>query len=145
VSLLNTFITRQSQIHRNGLAAHTNHANPFFQRQLYAVTESFKAMGIGVAEASHRALAQVSAQVDLQANLLSFVNTFWVLGLMVLLLVPRPSSCDAPAQKKQRQVPPCTELRRYHSTTQNHGSASKSRSKFVGKSCLFRRTKGVSR
>jgi DHA2 family multidrug resistance protein len=98
--LLNTFITRQSQIHRNGLAAHTNHANPFVQRQLDAVTESFKAMGIGAAEASHRALAQLSAQVDLQANVLSFVNTFWVLGLIVLLLVPLPFIMRRPSAEE---------------------------------------------
>jgi len=102
VSLLNTFITRQSQIHRNGLVAHTNHANPFFQHQLDAMTQSFKAMGIGAAEASHRALAQLSAQVDLQANVLGFVNAFWVLGLMVLLLVPLPFIMRRPSPEEAK-------------------------------------------
>ena len=90
VSLLNNFITRQGQIHRNAMTAHTNHANPFFERQLNGMTESFKAMGMGATEASHRALAQLSAQVDLQANVLGFVNAFWLLGVMVLLLIPLP-------------------------------------------------------
>src|SRR5450756_423927 len=90
VSLLNNFITRQGQIHRNALSTHTNHANPFFERQLNAMTQSFKAMGMGATEASHRALAQLSSQVDLQASVLGFVNAFWLLGLLVLLLVPLP-------------------------------------------------------
>ena len=81
VSLLNNFITRQGQIHRTALTAHTNHANPFFERQLNAMTQNFIAMGASASEASHRALAQLSAQVDLQANVLGFVNSFWVLGL----------------------------------------------------------------
>jgi hypothetical protein len=73
------------QVHRVAgelTATHTNHANPFFERQLNAMTQSFKAMGMGAAEASHRALAQLSAQVDLQANVLGFVNAFWLMGLM---------------------------------------------------------------
>jgi DHA2 family multidrug resistance protein len=90
VSLLNNFITRQGQIHRNVLTAHTNHANPFFERQLNAMTQNFVAMGASTSEASHRALAQLSAQVDLQSNVLAFANSFWILGLLVLFLVPLP-------------------------------------------------------
>lgn len=90
VSLLNNFITRQGQIHRNAMTTHTNHANPFFERQLAGMTQNFKAMGMGASEASHRALAQLSSQIDLQSNVLGFVSAFWVLGLMVLLLVPLP-------------------------------------------------------
>ena len=45
VSLLNNFIASQGQIHRTALTAHTNHANPFFERQLQAMTQNFIAMG----------------------------------------------------------------------------------------------------
>ena len=90
VSLLNNFIIRQGQTHRTALTAHTNHANPFFERQLNAMTQNFIAMGASASEASHRALAQLSAQVDLQANVLGFVNSFWVLGFLVMLLTPLP-------------------------------------------------------
>ena len=50
-------------MHRTALTAHTNHANPFFERQLNAMTQNFIAMGASASEASHRALAQLSAQV----------------------------------------------------------------------------------
>jgi DHA2 family multidrug resistance protein len=79
-SLLNNFIIRQNQIHRTMLSAYTNHANPFFERQLRGMTQGFMAMGIGATEASHRA----------QSNVLGFVNSFRVLGLIVLLLAPVP-------------------------------------------------------
>jgi len=98
VSLLNNFITRQGQIHRNALTTHTNHANPFFDRQLAGMTQNFKAMGMGATEASHHALAQLSAQIDLQSNVLGFVNAFWVLGLVVLLLVPLPFIMRRPSR-----------------------------------------------
>ncbi|HZD46898.1 MAG TPA: hypothetical protein VE109_12545, partial [Acidobacteriaceae bacterium] len=102
VSILNTFISRQEQTQRNTLVAHTTHANPFFQQQLDAVTQSFKAMGMGAAEASHKALAQLSAQVDLQANVLGFVNAFWVMGLLVLCLVPLPFIMRRPSREETR-------------------------------------------
>jgi len=97
VSLLNNFITRQGQIHRNGLVAHTNHANPFFERMINGMTQNFISMGMGASEASRRALAQLSAQVDLQSNVLGFVSSFWVMGLLVLLLTPLPFLMKRPS------------------------------------------------
>jgi len=102
VSLLNNFITRQGQIHRNTLTTHTNHANPFFERQLNAIAQSFRATGMSATDASHRALAQISAQVDLQSSVLGFVNAFWVLGLMTLLLVPLPFIMRRPSAEEAK-------------------------------------------
>jgi len=103
ISLLSNFINHQSQTHRTALTAHTNLANPFFARQLQGMTQNFISMGASPNEAAHRALAQISAQVDLQAGVLSFANSFWVMGGIVLLLVPlpflmrRPSAPEAKA------------------------------------------------
>ena len=100
VSLLSNFITRQEQIQRNTLTAHMNNGNPFFVRQLNGLTHSFESMGIGATQATHKALAQLSAQVDLQASALAFKNAFWVLGLLVLVLVPLPLIMRRPSQKE---------------------------------------------
>jgi DHA2 family multidrug resistance protein len=102
VSMLNNFITRQGQVHRTTLTAHTNHANPFFERQLNAMTQNFIAMGAGASEASHRAMAQLSAQVDLQANVLGFANSFWVLGLLVMFLIPLPFFMRRPSPEEAK-------------------------------------------
>ena len=104
VSMLNTFITRQGQTHRTALTAHTNHANPFFERELNAITQNFMAMGASASEASHRALAQLSAQVDLHANVLGFVNAFWVLGLLVMFLVPLPFIMQRPSAEEAKAL-----------------------------------------
>ena len=90
ISMLNNFIARQGQIHRTALTAHTNHSNPFFEQQLQGMMHNFIAMGASTADASHRALAQLAAQVDLQSNVLSFANSFWVLGFIILFLIPLP-------------------------------------------------------
>lgn len=104
ISLLNNFIARQGQIHRTALSAHTNHANPFFEQQLQGMVQSFIAMGIGRAEATHRALAQLSAQVDLQANVLSFANSFWVLGFLILFLIPLPFIMRRPSAAEAKET-----------------------------------------
>jgi DHA2 family multidrug resistance protein len=86
ISLLNNFIARQGQVH-----------NPFFEQQLQGMIQNFVAMGESRTEASHRALAQLSAQLDLQSNVLSFANSFWVLGFLIPLpfLMRRPSPAEA--------------------------------------------------
>jgi DHA2 family multidrug resistance protein len=102
VSLLNNYIARQDQTHRSALTAHTNHANPFFERQLQGMTQNLIATGTNPVDASHRALAQLSAQVNLQANVLSFANSFWVLGFLVLLLIPLPFIMRRPSPEESK-------------------------------------------
>jgi DHA2 family multidrug resistance protein len=102
VSLLNSFITRQGQIQRNNLTSHTNHANPFFERQLNGMIQNSTATGASSSQASHHALAQFSAQIDLQSNVLGFVNSFWILGLLVMLLIPLPFIMRRPSPEEAK-------------------------------------------
>ena len=104
VSLLSNFIVRQGQIQRTSLASHANYGNPFFTRELHGITANLQSMGAVAAAASHRALAQISAQIDLQASVLAFVNAFWVMGVAVLVLTHCPLSCDAPPAEEAKQA-----------------------------------------
>jgi hypothetical protein len=96
-----TFTFRQSQTQRTNLTAHTNHSTPFFERQLALLIGSFRATGSHAIEASHKALAQLSATVDLQATVLGYVNAFWLMSVAVACLIPFSRS---PA-KATRQPP----------------------------------------
>ena len=100
VSLLSTFITQQRQIQRSNMSAHTNHANPFFVRQFDGLVEGFRAMGMDATGASHRAMAQLSGQMDLQASVLAFKNAFFVLAALVVILVPLPLIMKRPSAKE---------------------------------------------
>lgn len=104
ISLLNNFIARQDQVHRTALTAHTNHANPFFEQQLQGMTQNFIAVGASQAEATHRALAQLSAQVNLQSNVLSFASSFWVLGFLILFLIPLPFLMRRPSAEEAKET-----------------------------------------
>ena len=100
VSLLSNFITRQRQTQRTALAGHTNAGNPFFNRELQGMTHALIAGGMSAADASRHALAQLSAQVDLQASVLGFKNAFWVLGVLVLSLAPLPFVMRRPSAEE---------------------------------------------
>jgi MFS transporter, DHA2 family, multidrug resistance protein len=102
VSMLSNFITRQGQIHRTALTTHTNHSNPFFERQFQGLVHNFVSMGASSSEAAHRALAQLSAQVDLQSNVLGYVNSFWILGLVVMFLIPLPFLMRRPSPEEAK-------------------------------------------
>ncbi len=66
--------------------------------------QNFIAMGASQAEASHRALAQISGQVDLQSNVLSFASSFWVLGFLILFLIPLPFMMRRPSPEEARET-----------------------------------------
>jgi MFS transporter, DHA2 family, multidrug resistance protein len=100
ISLLSTFLTHQRQIQRVTLTTHTTSGNPFFTREITGMMHKFMAKGASATEAQLRALQQFSAQVDLQASVLAFKNSFYVLGLLVLFLVPLPFIMRRPNKKE---------------------------------------------
>jgi MFS transporter, DHA2 family, multidrug resistance protein len=102
VSMLSNFLARQGQIHRTALVAHITHGNPPFEREFQGMVHNLMSKGISASDASHRALAQISAQVDLQSNVLSFVNSFWVLGLLVMFLIPLPLLMRRPSPEEAK-------------------------------------------
>lgn len=89
-SLLTTFLSRQNQTHQRTFAAHTNAGSFNFEQLLSALKEMFIAQGYDVATATHKAMAMVYHTVQAQASALSFVNSFWVMSVVVLCLTPLP-------------------------------------------------------
>jgi len=61
---------------------------------------AYKRPNNSATEASHGTLAQLSAQVDLQASVLAFKNSFWVMGAVVLLLTPLPFIMRRPSAEE---------------------------------------------
>jgi DHA2 family multidrug resistance protein len=101
MSNLNTFLFGQTQIQRVNLTRNSNHANPFFERQLAGLTASFHATGFSSLEASKKAMAQVSAMVDRQGTVLAYVNAFWLMMVLVGCLVPLVSVWKKPTPEEE--------------------------------------------
>jgi MFS transporter, DHA2 family, multidrug resistance protein len=89
-SLLTTFLARQNQIHQKNFAAHTSQSDVNFQQLLNGLKATFLAQGYDGFTATQKALARAYQMVEAQANALSFVNSFWIMSLIVLCLTPLP-------------------------------------------------------
>ena len=97
ISMLTTFLARQSQVHQTNLVAHATTANPQFNQMVQGSAAMMSKSGSGPALAMQQGYNQVMGLIEQQAALLSFVNAFWwAVGDRRL---PRPSSL--PAQEAQ--------------------------------------------
>ena len=102
-SLLSTFLTRQNQTHINSFGAHTSHSDFNFEQFLNGLKATFTAQGYDSVTASQKALAMAYQTVQQQASALSFVNSFWVMSLIVVCLTPLPFIMRRPKRGEQRQ------------------------------------------
>jgi MFS transporter, DHA2 family, multidrug resistance protein len=89
-SLLSTFLSRQNQAHQQAFAAHTNHTNANFEQMLNGLKGMFLAQGYDAVTAADKALAMAYRTVQSQAGALSFVNSFWLMSIVVACLAPLP-------------------------------------------------------
>jgi DHA2 family multidrug resistance protein len=103
ISMLTTFLARQSQIHQTNLVAHATTANPQFNQMVQGSAAMMSKSGSGPALAMQQGYNQVMGLIQQQAALLSFVNAFWWAAVIVACLVPvpfllkKPKPGDAPA------------------------------------------------
>lgn len=96
-SFLVTYLARHRQTARAGLVSNLHHGNVFFDQYMTALQQAAIQTGTSVAEAGRHALAQLQAVVDAQANMLAFISTFFVLGVIVALLIPLPFLMKRPS------------------------------------------------
>lgn len=89
-SFLGIFQSRQNQTHQNMMGAHTSYGDPNFQAMLAGLKSTFMAQGFDAVTASQKALATIYQTVHAQAAALSFKNSFFVMSMLVLVLVPFP-------------------------------------------------------
>ncbi len=100
VSFLVSYLTRHRQISRVDLIAHMQHGNIFFDRYLNALQHSAIQAGSSAADSGQRALTLLQQLVDSQANVLAFINAFFVLGVIVALLIPLPFLMKRPTPEE---------------------------------------------
>jgi MFS transporter, DHA2 family, multidrug resistance protein len=89
-SLLTTFIARQNQVHQSSLVAHAYSGDVSFDQMLDTLKNTFISQGYDAVTAGTLAMAQVYRTIQAQASALSFENSFFVMAVVVLCLVPFP-------------------------------------------------------
>jgi len=85
-SIVTTMIARRSQYHQQILVGHVVSDAPQFRAALRGLTSSIRHSGLGATDARNQAIARFYGLVNQQAHVLSFMDTFWVLGLLCALM-----------------------------------------------------------
>jgi DHA2 family multidrug resistance protein len=88
IAMATTVLTRQEQVHVNVLGAHVDPYNPQARALFAQLRSAFLARGSDLVTATEQARAAMFALVKRQAAVLSFMDTFTLMGLLFAVLLP---------------------------------------------------------
>jgi DHA2 family multidrug resistance protein len=88
ISFVTTMLARRTQFHQNILVSHVTETNPIYQRMLQSATSVLVHQGANAVEAAAKAKALIYGMVKQQASMLAFIDNFWVLGVVFLVMIP---------------------------------------------------------
>ena len=88
IATMTTFLARRSQVHQNQMVSHISAFDHTTQLTMRGMTAWFQMHGSNSVEASRKALGAMYGMVQQQAMMLSFVEAFWVMGVIFLGMVP---------------------------------------------------------
>lgn len=101
VALLTTLLSQRQAFHRAVLVEHVAVGDAAAVERVGALTQGFLAKGMSAAEAHQSALKLLDGVVDQQSAVLSFADTFWATGVLVLLCVPLMLLLRRPAKDRE--------------------------------------------
>ncbi len=88
IATMTTFLARRSQVHQNQMISHISAFDHTTQLTMRGMSAWFQMHGANSVSASQKALGAMYGMVQQQAMMLSFVEAFWVMGLIFLAMVP---------------------------------------------------------
>ncbi len=88
-AMLTTFLTRTAQTHQSALAANTGNTMAY-GAYIAQTKAALMALGQGADQAASLAVGQAYQQMLRQASMLSYMNAFWIMSVIMACLVPLP-------------------------------------------------------
>jgi len=88
ISFVTTLLARRTQFHQARLSENLSGGSAPLQSTLHGLTAKFMQGGLDAATATQKAYAMVQANVIRQATMLGYVDCFWLLGTIIICLVP---------------------------------------------------------
>jgi DHA2 family multidrug resistance protein len=88
VALSQTMLAQRQQFHQSRLVEHAAPSDVGYQQTIDAVTRYFQAHGSSASDAAGQAVAWVGQTLQHQVALLAYIDVFWTLALLGLLMVP---------------------------------------------------------
>lgn len=88
IALMTTFLTRRTQLHHNHLIANITAGSLDTRALLEGMRANFFLHGADAVTASRKAVAALYVLVQKQAAMLAFVEAFWIMAVLFLLMLP---------------------------------------------------------
>ncbi len=88
ISIVNTYLARRTGSHRMDLISHITAYNPIVTQRIDAYVQYFQQKGIGYFDARLKAMKIIDSIVVKQSALLSYRDTFLLVGLMFAVALP---------------------------------------------------------
>ena len=88
IAIMTTFLARRSQLHQNHLVENVTAGSLQTLRLLQGLRANFYLHGADSVTASRKALAALYGMVQQHAAMLAFVEAFWLMGVVFLLMIP---------------------------------------------------------
>src|SRR5271157_479197 len=88
IAIMTTFLARRTQLHQDHLVANVRAGDVQTLRYLQGLRAHFIAMGADGVTASRKALGAIYGLVQQHAAMLAFVEAFWIMGVVFLLMLP---------------------------------------------------------
>lgn len=88
ISLVQTMLARESQIHQSRYAETLNPLNPNYEKAIAQATHALMAQGMSQFDAARGAVAQIYRALGQQASMLAYIDVFHTLMFLVFAAVP---------------------------------------------------------
>jgi MFS transporter, DHA2 family, multidrug resistance protein len=88
ISFVTTLLARRAQFHQAVLVGHLTPQSPQYLANLQSMTQTLANAGSSVVDASERAYGLLYSTLSRQADVLSYIDNFWVLAVACLVMVP---------------------------------------------------------
>ena len=88
IAFVATLLARRAQFHQSVLVSRLDAGNPQVQSSLQGITQLFGRLQSGSVDAMRQAYGLIMGQVERQATMLAFIDTFQILGWVFLAMLP---------------------------------------------------------
>jgi DHA2 family multidrug resistance protein len=88
VALSQTMLAQRQQFHQSRLIEHTAPSDIGYQQTIDTMTRYFQAQGSNASDAAGQAIAWVGQTLQHQIDLLAYIDVFWALAILGLLMIP---------------------------------------------------------
>ena len=88
IAVITTYLSRGVQVHQNHLVAHVSNADLDVRQRMMTMTSAFQAAGSDPFSAKKQALGKLYKEILKQASMLSFLDSFRLVSILLFAIIP---------------------------------------------------------